>query len=219
MGNSIIINLKRKIMALASWVTASPKSGTEDGTVLFTASTNTNRDGRTTQAIIKCVTNPSVTRTVTITQPGKEVFTMDSSKPDAPAVGSSVTVAGTCNAAKLTFVLKMKGVSVPQNTNMFGARWEMIINGGSANSGAAIPGDPGATGVYNFSAKVTYTENPALVKVPFEFEVTTPKGTKKTCAWGWLPGTSKLSTDKDTIDMSSNSGSVNITSNDKWTLE
>ena len=96
----------------------------------------------------------------------------------------------------------------------------VTVNGGAITSDAAIAGDPGASGRYNFVATVTFSAAKFPVNTTVNFTVIDDTGAEKVCTFTWNAGTSTLSVSKSSLSLV-NAGTgqtVDVTSNDEWAV-
>lgn len=84
----------------------------------------------------------------------------------------------------------------------------------------AIPGDPGASGRFNFVATLTFPASMFPVDAVVTFRLTDDTNSAKQCTFTWKAGASSLSVNKSSLSLV-NGGTgqtVNVTSNDDWNV-
>ena len=203
-------------MAKAAWCTVTPTSGKE--TINVSATAHTGRIARSTSVLIQAANGTKPSANIAVNQAEAAVSTtMDATKPDVPAAGGVVTINGTSNSSKLSFITRATvfGISI---TN-FGVV-VVKVNNVAITKDVPIAGDPGAAAIYNFVATVTLTASPYAKDTVVTFELSDDTGAKKNCTFTWKAGASSLSVDKNALSLVSagTAQAVNITSNDDWTV-
>ena len=195
-------------MAKASWCNVSPMSGSKNGTLTISAGVHTGRTARSTTVTVTAVS-----------QTGTGVSTtMDANKPDLPSSGGVVNINGTSNSSKLkwTCTARVMGVDMPIDDNYV----KVAVNGGNIGNNVAIPGDPGASGRFNFVATLTFPASMFPVDAVVTFRLTDDTDSAKQCTFTWKAGASSLSVNKSSLSLV-NGGTgqtVNVTSNDDWNV-
>lgn len=136
-------------MAKASWCSVDPASGTGNKTgVKVTGTEYTGRTARNTTLTVKTTTgSPTQTKTISVNQVATEQIKVQFASASVSALTTSVSFSGTSNSPKLTFDISNATIAT------------LNVNGSSYTNGAAISGDPGASGFYEFSGTATLTRN------------------------------------------------------------
>lgn len=136
-------------MAKASWCSVDPASGTGNKTgVKVTGTEYTGRTARNTTLTVKTTTgSPTQTKTISVNQVATEQIQVTFESASVSALTTTVSFSGTSNSPKLTFDISNATIST------------LNVNGSSYTNGAAISGDPGASGFYEFSGTATLTRN------------------------------------------------------------
>ena len=136
-------------MAKASWCSVDPASGTGNKTgVKVTGTEYTGRTARNTTLTVKTTTgSPTQTKTISVNQAATEQIQVTFESASVSALTTSVSFSGTSNSPKLTFDISNATIAT------------LNVNGSSYTNGAAISGDPGASGFYEFSGTATLTRN------------------------------------------------------------
>ena len=89
-------------MAKASWCNVSPMSGSENGTLTISAAAHAGREARSTTVTVTAKNGTKPSASIAVSQAGVGVqLTMDTSKPDLPGEGGSVTINGNSNSPTL----------------------------------------------------------------------------------------------------------------------
>ena len=108
------------------------------------------------------------------------------------------------------------GVDMPIDNNYV----KVAVNGGNIGNNVAIPGDPGASGRFNFVATLTFPASMFPVDAVVTFRLTDDTDSAKQCTFTWKAGASSLSVNKPSLSLV-NGGTgqtVNVTSNDDWNV-
>ena len=207
-------------MAYASWLIPSKTQGSGNDTVNVTAGAdNTGRNARSTNMTFKAANCKDVVRAVT--QAGKPEFVNIESAKSVDKTGvQTLTITGTSNSKKLTFLLASGGsldLTLPSTYN---------ANSVSTNNGADISGDPGATQEYPFSIAFTNIgANPTIAAKSVQLIVTDDAGNTATCTITQAAGDPVLSVSPTSVQLDWNaategtSASFAVTSNTNWTIE
>ena len=186
-------------MAKASWCNVSPMSGKRDGILTISAGAHTGRVARNTVVTVTAANGTKPSASIAVSQAGAGVSTtMDTSKPDLP-----------CTA-------RVVGVDMPIDDNYV----KVAVNGGNIGNNVAIPGDPGASGRFNFVATLTFPASMFPVDAVVTFRLTDDTDSAKQCTFTWKAGASSLSVNKSSLSLV-NGGTgqtVNVTSNDDWNV-
>ncbi len=89
-------------MAKASWCNVSPMSGSENGTLTISVAAHAGREARSTTVTVTAKNGTKPSASIAVSQAGVGVqLTMDTSKPDLPGEGGSVTINGSSNSPTL----------------------------------------------------------------------------------------------------------------------
>jgi hypothetical protein len=197
-------------MALAAAFTASPTSGSGNGTVNISATAHTGRNQRTTQATISAT--GATSKTVAVAQSAKAEF-VAANNVSATKEGGNVTITGTSNSAKLTFSLGTGDITITAPT-------AFTAGGAAATSGTAITGDPGATAEYSWSATIAVPANATTAAKTRSITVTANGGQTATATISQAAGdpTLNVTPASITIPAGGTAQSVSITSNTNWTV-
>lgn len=206
-------------MAKAAWCTVNPMSGKENAPINITLPAHTGRMARNTTVTVTCKNGTKPSEAIVANQAGAVVTTtMDTSKPDVPKTGGTVTINGASNSSKLSWRLGlMDGDAYLPLMNFLR---DITVNDHAITNGGAIALDPGATAKYNFVATIVLPESPFPVDAPVTLEITDDSGAKKKCMFTYKAGASALSVDKTSLSFTAAGGAqvVNITSNDEWSV-
>ncbi len=97
---------------------------------------------------------------------------------------------------------------------------DYIVANIEITNGETLGPDIGRDAKYNFVATIILPESQFATDIPLTFEMTDDAGTKKTCTFTYKAGASTLSVDKTTLNFNAGGGSqsVNVTSNDEWSV-
>lgn len=200
-------------MAKASWLKATPSSGSGNATVnVSSAAEHTGRVARSSVLTFKAANVDDVVRTVN--QAGKPEYVDIADSATSPKEGKVVTISGVSNSAKLTFSLGTGDLQVSLPA-MYTANSLLTSNG------AAISGDPGAAAVYNFSIAITVPSNEGLTSLTRQIIVTDGAGHQDVCLLTLAAGDAYLRVDLDVIELDYLGSPVAVTveSNTNWTVE
>ena len=206
-------------MAYASWLIPSKTQGAGNDTVNVTAGAdNTGRNSRQTVMTFKAANCPDVERTVI--QAGKPEFVSMQATAAIDKTGGTITITGTTNSSKLTFILASGGtldLTLPST---------YLANSVSTNNGAAISGDPGASQEFPFSIQFANVgANPTITVKSVQLIVTDDAGNTATCTITQAAGDPTLSVSPASVQLDWNaataetSASFAVTSNTNWTIE
>uniref|UniRef100_UPI00356215C7 BACON domain-containing protein n=1 Tax=Bacteroides fragilis TaxID=817 RepID=UPI00356215C7 len=206
-------------MAKASWCNVSPMSGKGDGTLTISAAANPGRDSRSTTVTVTAKNGTKPSASIAVSQAGVGVqLTMDTSKPDLPGKGGSVTINGSSNSSTLKIsvpALSLPGVTVSATLSIPGVINSKVL---SASETITIPGDVGANKPYQFVISLNIGRNPFPNPLLPNVDVTDSAGKTARCQFKWTAGASTLSVNKSLLSLV-NAGTgqtVNVTSNDEW---
>lgn len=200
-------------MAKASWLKATPSSGSGNATVnVSSAAEHTGRVARSSVLTFKAANVDDVVRTVN--QAGKPEYVDIADSATSPKEGKVVTISGVSNSAKLTFSLGTGDLQVSLPA-------QYTANSLLTSNGAAISGDPGAAAVYNFSIAVTVPTNEGLTSLTRQIIVTDEGGHQDVCLLTLAAGDAYLRVDLDVIELDylGSPVAVAVESNTNWTVE
>lgn len=207
-------------MAKASWCKVNPMSGKENGNLTVSADAHGGRAARNTTVAVTAVNGARPSASIQVSQAGAAVTTtIEANKPDVPKEGATFVINGTSNSSKLTWKIASPDSGQGEYPNTYG-RAELTVNGAAITKGVAIPGDPGATGVYNFVATLVIGPSPFPVDIRMGLVVTDDTGAFKACAFTIKAGSSTMSLSKNSVSIPNGGGSdtVGVTSNDNWAV-
>lgn len=200
-------------MAKASWLKATPSSGSGNATVnVSSAAEHTGRVARSSVLTFKAANVDDVVRTVN--QAGKPEYVDIADSATSPKEGKVVTISGVSNSAKLTFSLGTGDLQVSLPA-------QYTANSLLTSNGAAISGDPGASAVYNFSIAITVPTNEGLTSRTRQIIVTDEGGHQDVCLLTLAAGDAYLRVDLDVIELDylGSPVAVSVESNTNWTVE
>ena len=200
-------------MAKASWLEATPSSGSGNATVNVSSDAeHTGRVARSSVLTFKAANVDNVVRTVN--QAGKPEYVDIADSATSPKEGKVVTISGVSNSAKLTFSLGTGDLQVSLPA-------QYTANSLSTSNGAALSGDPGAAAVYNFSIAITVPTNEGLTSLTRQIIVTDEGGHQDVCLLTLAAGDAYLRVDLDVIELDylGSPVAVAVESNTNWTVE
>lgn len=200
-------------MAKANWITTNPSSGSLDGDVDVSSSTNTGRDARNSVITFKAANVEDAP--CDVIQAGKPAFVDIADSASADKGGKIVTITGVSNAKKLTFTLgtgNLTSISLP-NT--------YLANSLETANGANISGDPGATSEYNFSISIDVPANDDTVSLSRQIIVTDESGNQDVCNLTLAAGEPyiRISVSEIRLDYLGTPVTIHVESNTTWTVE
>lgn len=207
-----------KIPSYLSWV---PKTGTGNAQIKIN-STNpyTGRTDRSTRISGKIVGKTNTVSVIVTEKAADEFITPDSLTINVAKGGETIHVTGKSNSKLLTFTWKTNfGIA---NVTSF-----KVNSSKTATSGAAIAGDPGATGEYTYDVTVVVPKNETITARSATLEIegeglTVVETITITQALGdsYLYLNSQGTTTATvTIPKGGGEQTVKILSNDEWTFE
>lgn len=207
-------------MAKPSWLTINPGSGNGNGTIQFSGTEHTGRVARTYVATV--ANTKTADCTVNVSQTAKDEFVTMQATASPAKTGGELTITGLSNSTKLTFSWKQS----PAPTLVLDVPASYTAGGKSTSNGTAIAGDPGATARYSFSVKFTIPANTTIKQLTATLVVTDAGGNTAQCvitqaagdAYLWVGKMSQTETDC-TIPQAGTAASVQVFSNDAWTVE
>lgn len=200
-------------MAKASWLNVMPASGSGNGNVsVSTAAAHTGRTARVTDLTFKAT--GVADQMVTVNQAGKPEFVQMQSTATATKAGGTVTITGTTNSMKLSFVLGTGAliITLPE---------KYTANSVQTNNNAIITGDPGANAEFSFSIQITVSANTGITSLSKQITATADGGMTANCTLTQAAGDATLSVSPATIslDWEGTAKSITVTSNTSWTVE
>lgn len=206
------------IPSYLSWV---PKTGTGNAQIkINSASPYTGRADRSTQVSGKIVGKTNAVTVTVLEKATDEFITPDALTINVAKGGGTIHVTGESNSKLLTFKWKTNfGIA---NVTSFS------VNGSTrATSGAAITGDPGATGKYTYDAAIAVPKNETIEVRSATLEIEGEGLTVlKTITITQALGDSYLylksqgtTTATITIPKGGGEQTLSVLSNDKWTFE
>lgn len=199
-------------MTKPAWITASPTSGTGHGISSITAPAYTGRNQRT--GTITVTTNGGQTATVAVTQSALAAFV---------TAGGNQSISATATAATVTFTSNVQAFKV---TPTGGASITSVkVNGTAvtASGGVYTPsGDPGGSAQYTVEIAVLVPANTTITAKTFtvKLEHSTTASISGTVTVNQLPGSSSISVSPTSLTFAAGgeTKTINITSNDSWTI-
>lgn len=199
-------------MAKPAWITASPTSGTGNGTSSITAPAYTGRNQRT--GTITVTTNRGQTATVAVTQSALAAFV---------TAGGNQSISATATAATVTFTSNVQAFKV---TPTGGASITSVkVNGTAvtASGGVYTPsGDPGGSAQYTVEIAVLVPANTTITAKTFtvKLEHSTTASISGTVTINQSAGSSSISVSPTSLTFAAGgeTKTINITSNDSWTI-
>lgn len=218
-------------MSKPSWLILSKMSGSGDDTIELSASEHTGRAQRTG---IVTVTGTGVQdpETVSVVQaPKPEFVSFDAgSTIAAAAAGQNLTITGLSNSSKLTWAAV--GVATDENGKTVNpetgldypevpAPTTYVANGATATSGIAIPGDPGVSTQFAFSATLVIPKNDSTVRVDRTYSITDAAGNTVQIIVQQTAGEARLSVSPASIMITAAgvaSDDITVNSNTSWTV-
>ena len=208
-------------MEKVSWCNVSPMSGSENGALTISAAAHAGREARSTTVTVTAKNGTKPSASIAVSQAGVGVqLTMDTSKPDLPGEGGSVTINGSSNSSTLKIsvpALSLPGVTVSATLSIPGVINSKVL---SASETITIPGDVGANKPYQFVISLNIGRNPFPNPLLPNVDVTDSAGKMVRCQFKWAAGASALSVNKSSLSLV-NAGTgqtVGVTSNDEWAV-
>lgn len=200
-------------MAKANWVKIDRNSGSGNGAVdVTTYSKHTGRVARQSLLLFKAA--GVETEQSTVYQAGTPEYVDIADSMSSDAQGQVVTISGVSNSSRLVFSLGTGNLQVVLPTHY-------IANSIETENGAAINGDPGAQGEYQFSIKVTVPANDGTTTLSRQIVVTDDAGNKDVCDLTLAAGEPYIRVSLKLIELD-NLGTpvtVYVESNTNWTVE
>lgn len=199
-------------MAKPAWITASPTSGTGNGTSSITAPAYTGRNQRT--GTITVTTNSGQTATIAVTQSALAAFV---------TAGGNQSISATATVATVTFTSNVQAFKV---TPTRGASITSVkVNGTAvtASGGVYTPsGDPGGSAQYTVEIAVSVPANTTITAKTFtvKLEHSTTASISGTVTINQSAGSSSISVSPTSLTFTAGgeTKTINITSNDSWTI-
>lgn len=133
-----------------AWLSLNTLSSTGDRVVSVSAQPYTGRTNRTGSVVFK--STELADKTIPVTHTGKPEFVIIDQFKTVPTNGGSVVITGKTNSPRLTFTLGAGAMAIVLPS-------QYLANGSSANNGANISGDPGASYEFNFSIVLSVGQN------------------------------------------------------------
>lgn len=200
-------------MAKANWLKTDPSSGSGNGSVkVSSTSEHTGRVARSTVVTFKAANVEDVARTVN--QAGKPEYVDIDDTASSSKEGKIVTISGVSNSRKLTFSLGTGNlyITLPATYK---------ANSITTNNGAVISGDPGASAMYNFSIAISCPANTGVTELTRQIVVTDEAGNQDACLLTLASGDAYLTIAEGTIelDYKGTPVTVDVKSNTSWTVE
>lgn len=208
-------------MAKASWCNVSPMSGSENGTLMISAAAHAGRDDRSTTVTVTAKNGGTPSASVEVIQAGAGVqLAMDTTKPNLPGEGGSVTINGRSNSPTLKIsipLIDFPGVTASATLSVPGVINSKVL---SALETITIPGDVGADKPYQFVISLNITRNPLPTPLSPNVDVTDSTGKMVRCQFGWAAGASTIAFREDLIALENDGTAkrVDVTSNDEWAV-
>lgn len=199
-------------MTKPAWITASPTSGTGNGTSSITAPAYTGRNQRT--GTITVTTNGRQTATVAVTQSALAAFV---------TAGGNQSISATATAATVTFTSNVQAFKVTPTG--VASITSVKVNGTTvtASGGVYTPsGDPGGSAKYTVEIAVSVPANTTITAKTFtvKLEHSTTASISGTVTINQLPGSSSISVSPTSLTFTAGgeTKTINIISNDSWTI-
>lgn len=194
------------------WITTSPTSGTGNGTSSITAPAYTGRKQRT--GVITVTTNGGQTATVAVTQSALAAFV---------TAGGNQSILATATTATVTFTSNVQAFKV---TPTGGASITSVKANGTAitaSGGVYTPsGDPGGSAQYTVEIAVSVPANTTITAKTFtvKLEHSTTASISGTVTINQSAGSSSISVSPTSLTFAAGgeTKTINITSNDSWTI-
>lgn len=205
-------------MALPSWLSITPTTGSGSSSVKLSATEHTGRLDRSYAATVKTTTgSPQKTAQINVTQAAKAEFIsvdpIDVKPANQPA---SYLITGKSNAEKITIIVNPTADSVLRNMTPK----KYSVNGNIYSSGEAITDDPGATAEYVWNMSMDLPVNTSVNQQTYSFNIKTPGSELVTVTVkqaGAAP-TLSLGASTATIPQAGGETSIQITSNAAWSV-
>lgn len=199
-------------MAKPAWITASPTSGTGNGTSSITAPAYTGRNQRT--GTITVTTNGGQTATVAVTQSALAAFV---------TAGGNQSISATATAATVTFTSNVQAFKVTPTGGASITSVKVNSTAVTASGGVYTPsGDPGGSAQYTVEITVSVPANTTITAKTFtvKLEHSTTASISGTVTINQSPGSSSISVSPTSLTFAAGgeTKTINITSNDSWTI-
>lgn len=199
-------------MTKPAWITDSPTSGTGNGTSSITAPAYTGRNQRT--GTITVTTNGGQTATVAVTQSALAAFV---------TAGGNQSISATATAATVTFTSNVQAFKVTPTGEA--SITSVKVNGTAvtASGGVYTPsGDPGGSAQYTVEIAVLVPANTTITAKTFtvKLEHSTTASISGTVTVNQSSGSSSISVSPTSLTFAAGgeTKTINITSNDSWTI-
>lgn len=199
-------------MAKPAWITASPTSGTGNGTSSITAPAYTGRNQRT--GTITVTTNGGQTATVAVTQSALAAFV---------TAGRNQSISATATAATVTFTSNVQAFKVTPTGGASITSVKVNSTAVTASGGVYTPsGDPGGSAQYTVEITVSVPANTTITAKTFtvKLEHSTTASISGAVTINQSPGSSSISVSPTSLTFAAGgeTKTINITSNDRWTI-
>ena len=214
-------------MAKSAWCAVAPMTGKENAPINITLPVHTGRAARSTTVTVANKNGTKPNKVITVNQTGAVVFlNMDASKPDVPKTGGTVTINGTSNSDFLFWNTKIfvngaqLGDSI-ESAGIAGFSSVIKVDDNPLNNGSDVGLGLGVNVQYAFVATLVIPASPFPIDVELRFSVEDKdRDITKVCKMTWKAGASTISVDKTSLSFPASGGTqtVNITSNDEWSV-
>lgn len=199
-------------MAKPAWITASPTSGTGNGTSSITAPAYTGRNQRT--GTITVTTNSGQTATVAVTQSALAAFV---------TAGGNQSISATATTATVTFTSNVQAFKVTPTGGASITSVKVKGTAVTASGGVYTPsGDPGGSAQYTVEIAVLVPANTTITAKTFtvKLEHSTTASISGTVTINQAAGSSSISVSPTSLTFAARgeTKTINITSNDSWTI-
>lgn len=199
-------------MAKPAWITASPTLGTGDGTSSITAPAYTGRNQRV--GTITVTTSKGQTATVTVTQSALAAFV---------TAGGNQSISATATAATVTFTSNVQAFKVTPTGGASITSVKVNDTTVTASGGVYTPsGDPGGSAQYTVKIAVSVPANTAITAKTFtvKLEHSTTASISGAVTINQSGGSSSISVNPTNLTFAAKgeTRTINITSNDSWTI-
>ena len=189
-------------------IVVNPSSGSGDTTLQVKAET-ANRGNREAQTATFEVEGTGVAEKkqfVANHLPAAEFIQFDNSSPAVDKGGGTISLVGKSNSQKITF---SKGAGDIIGADI--AAIKFIAHGGSATSGVAIAGDPGAKARYFFSLILTAAANETIEARTQQIIATANGGQKATATLHQTAGDPFIEVAPTSVDVPQDGSAVQVT--------
>lgn len=199
-------------MAKPTWITASPTSGTGNDTSSITVPAYTGRNQRT--GTITVTTNGGKSAIVNVTQSALAAFV---------TAGGNKSILATTKTATITFTSNVQAFKVTPTGGASITSVKVNDAAVTASSGVYTPsGDPGGSAKYTVEIIVSVPANTTITEKTFtvKLEHSTTSSISGTVTINQLAGSSSISVSPTSLTFTAggDTKTINITSNDSWTI-